>query len=99
MDIKFSLGKAVQEQDKKLEELKAAWLELGRNQVLYLMLCIGDENVAHDHWHPDKAEALLEARREIVQRLKYPRADGSGVMNTAWPREWPDFEKYTYCPG
>ena len=76
-----------------------ALIEEGRNQVLYLMLCIGDENVAHDNWNPAKADILLEARREIVKRLKYPRADGSGVMNTIWPREWPDFEAYTYCPG
>ena len=72
-------------------------IQEGCNQVLYLMLCIGDENVAHDHWHPDRAQILYEARKEIVQRFKHPRVDG--VMNTVWPREWPDFEKYTYSPG
>jgi len=74
-----------------------ALIQEGRNQVLYLMLCLGDENVAHDNWHPEKAEILFETRREIVKRLKHPRENG--VMNTVWPREWPDFEGYTYCPG
>ena len=71
-----------------------ALIEEGRNQVLYLLLCLGDENVAHGNWHPEKADVLLEARREIVKRLKHPRVDG--VMNTVWPKEWPDFENYTY---
>jgi hypothetical protein len=79
------------------EQLSEELIQEGRNQVLYLMLCIGDENVAHDNWHPEKADVLLEARLEIVERLKHPRSDG--VQNTVWPREWPDFEKYTYCPG
>ena len=74
-----------------------AWIQEGRNQVLYLMLCLGDENVAHDNWHPERADILLEARREIVKRLKHPRPDG--VYNTVWPKEWPDSETYTYCPG
>jgi len=74
-------------------------IQEGRNQVLYLLLCIGDENVAHDNWHPEKAKILLEARWEILQRFKHPRADGSGVKNTAWPRKWPDFESYNYRPG
>jgi len=74
-----------------------ALIQEGRIQVLYLMLCLGDENVAHDNWHPEKAEVLLEAGREIVKRLKHPRKNG--VMNTIWPKKWPDFEGYTYRPG
>jgi len=62
----------------------------GRNQVLYLLLALGDENVAHDNWHPERANILVEARQEIVKRLKHT------IM---WPKEWPDFEAYTCCPG
>jgi len=86
------------------EAEKEALIQEGRNQVLYLLLCLGDENVAHDHWHPDRAGVLVEARRIIVDRLKVPMPDG--VMNTVWPRlkadgtrDWPNFEEYTYCPG
>lgn len=86
------------------EKEKAALIQEGRNQVLYLMLCIGDENVAHDNFHPEVAQPLYEARKEIVQRMKQIREDG--VKNTMWPhrrpdgtRDWPDFEKYTYCSG
>jgi len=86
------------------EGKKQALIEEGRNQVLYLMLCIGDENVAHDHWHPDRAHILYETRVEICQRLKSPGPDR--FMNTFLPsqkpdgnRDWPDFEKYTYCAG
>lgn len=84
--------------------LAAAALQEGQNRVLYLLLAIGDENVAHDHWHPDVADALLNARQEIIKRLKVPRP--GGVMNTVWPqlkadgtRDWPDFEKYTWTSG
>lgn len=76
-----------------------ALIQEGRNQVLYILLAIGDENVAHDHWHPEKAECLLEARRRIVQAL---RAVDMGHPLYHWPtggRPWPDFEAYTYCPG
>jgi len=76
---------------KQREEL----VQEGRNQVLYLLLAIGDEYVAHDHWHPDKASFLLEVRRKIVLRLREP--------DRKWPsdagRPWPDFETYTYSPG
>lgn len=72
-------------------------IQEGRNQVLYIMLAIGDENVAHDNWRPDRAQLLFETRREIVQRLKRGMPDG--CTTTPFPREWPDFEKYTYCPG
>lgn len=72
-------------------------IQEGRNQVLYLMLCIGDENVAHDNWHPDRAHILYEARKKIVQMFKHPRE--GGVYNTRWPKEWPDFENYTYSSG
>jgi len=89
--------KAIKKHDEKLEELKLAWIDVGRNQVLYLLLCLADENAAHDNWNPQKRDALIEARMEIVKRLKHPTPNG--VMNNVWPREWPDFEKYTYCPG
>jgi len=86
------------------EAEKEALIQEGRNQVLYLMLCIGDENVAHDNWHPDKALLLDETRKKIVGWLKHPTPNG--VYNTVWPqplpngtRNWPDFEKYTYIPG
>ena len=62
----------------------------GRNQVLYLLLALGDENVAHDNWHPDRASILVEARKVIVKRLKHP---------FMWPRDWPDFEIYLCRPG
>ena len=83
---------------------REALIQEGRNQVLYLLLCLGDENVAHDHFHPERATVLVEARQEIVERLKHPRPNG--VKNTVWPRlladgtrDWPDFEKYAYIPG
>lgn len=83
---------------------KEALIQEGRNQVLYLLLEIGDDNVAHDRFRPGTARILYEARHEIVKRLKHPRPDG--VMNTVWPplkadgtRDWPDFETYTYNPG
>ena len=72
-------------------------VEEGRNQVLYLLLCLGDEEVAHDHWHPDKAKVLVKARQEIVKRLKHPQV---------WPplkedgtRDWPNFETYLSRSG
>jgi hypothetical protein len=69
---------------------EARLVQEGRNQVLYLLLAIGDENVAHDHWHPDRAQFLYETRKEIVHRLR---------TRTRWPREYPDFEEYTYRPS
>jgi len=81
-----------------------ALIQEGRSQVLYLLLAIGDENVDHSNWHPDRATVLMETRREIVRRLKHPRPDG--VYNTVWPllkadgtRDWPDFESYPCRPG
>lgn len=71
-----------------------ALIQEGRNQVLYLLLAIGDENVAHDHWQPHKAAFLLEVRREIVKRLRQEDKTGR-----PWPTEWPDFERYTFTPG
>ena len=86
------------------ESEKEALIQEGRNQILYLMLCIGDENVAHDHWHPDVAAVLAKARQEIVERLKHPRANG--VLNNVWPpmkgdgtRDWPNFETYLCRAG
>ncbi|MBA7475678.1 hypothetical protein ES708_13203 [subsurface metagenome] len=83
---------------------REALIQEGRNQVLYLMLCIGDENVAHDNWHPDMATVLVQTRQEIVKRLKHPRTDG--VMNTVWPPvkedgtiDWPNFETYPCRAG
>jgi hypothetical protein len=83
------------------QEERDQLIQEGRNQVLYLMLVIGDENVEHDNWRPQVADILYKARVEICQMLKHPKPDGRGVMNTFWPRdgEWPDFEKYTYTPG
>jgi len=86
------------------EAEKQALIQEGRNQVLYLLLCLGDENVAHDNWHLDRAMLLVQARQEIVKRLNHPRLDG--VMNTVWPplkedgtRDWPDFETYLCIAG
>lgn len=78
--------------------LAAKALQEGQNRALYLLLAIGDENVAHDNWHPDVADALLNARKEIVKRLRlnaphYPSVGGK------WPDEYPDFEKYTWTSG
>ncbi len=77
---------------------KEELIQEGQNRVLYLLLAIGDEYVAHDHYHPDRAHFLYETRREICHRLKlnsphYPALGGE------WPKHYPDFEKYTYCPG
>lgn len=77
---------------------QAELIQEGRNQVLYLLLALGDENVAHDNWHPDQAKILVEARQEIVKRLKlnapyYPSLGGK------WPKKWPNFDTYTCCPG
>ena len=65
--------------------------------MLYLLLCIGDENVAHDHWHPDRAHLLYQTRREIVRRLEF--RDRKVPEEHRWPKEWPDFETYTYTSG
>ena len=73
------------------EQEKQAVIQEGRNQVLYLLLAIGDENVAHDHWHPDKAHFLYRTRVEIVGRLRHEQHH--------FPQEYPDFEKYTYRAG
>ncbi len=75
-----------------------ALIQEGRNQALYLLLSIGDENVAHDNWHPDHTQILYEARKEIVRRLRanaphYPSLGGE------WPKEYPDFDKYSYTSG
>ena len=83
---------------------REALIQEGRNQILYILLSKGDEEVAHDNWHPDRAHRLYELRVEICEMLKQPRPNG--VMNIVWPpakedgtRDWPDFEKYTYCAG
>jgi hypothetical protein len=73
-------------------------IQEGRNQALWHLLCIGDENVTHDNWHPDKAHFLFETRKEIVKRLKlnapcYPSLGGD------YPKKYPNFETYTYTPG
>ena len=67
-----------------------AFIKEGRNQVLYLLLSLGDENVVHDNWHPDVANVLVEARFKIVDRLRHEQR---------WPAEWPDFEHYFYTPS
>ena len=83
---------------------REALVQEGRNQVLYLLLCLGDENVAHDNWNPERATVLVKGRQEIVRMLKHPRP--GGVYNTVWPplkadgtRDWPDFETYLCTPG
>ncbi len=75
---------------KRMLKQTEALIQEGRNQVLYLLLALGDENVAHDNWHPERANILVESRRTIVQRLKH---------KNYWPEKWPDFEAYTYSPG
>ncbi len=70
----------------------------GRNQVLYLLLAIGDENVAHDHWHPDRAQFLYETRKDIVNRLRL-NAPHYPALGGEWPKRYPDFEEYSYVPG
>ena len=77
---------------------REALIQEGRNQVLYLLLGIGDEHVAHDNFHPGQAHFLFEVRKEIVNRLRlnaphYPSLGGS------WPKEYPDFSTYTYSAG
>ena len=74
----------------KKKRVAEDFIQEGRNQVLYLLLSLGDENVVHDNWHPERADILVDSRREIVRRLKH---------QARWPAEWPDFEAYTYCPG
>lgn len=69
---------------------KEALIQEGRNQVLYLLLGIGDEYVAHDNWNPDHAHFLYKVRKMICQRLK---------TQSWWPERYPDFESYTYTPG
>ena len=65
-------------------------IQEGRNQVLYLLLAIGDENVAHDHFHPGKAQFLLDTRRTIISRIE------NGFR---FPQEYPNFKEYTYVAG
>lgn len=88
----------------KSETQKA--IEEGRNQVLDLLLALGDEEVAHDNWHPERAKVLMEARQKIARLLKNPMPDGKGVGNYPWPprktdgsRDWPDFENYSWRAG
>jgi len=73
-------------------------IQEGRNQVLYLLLAIGDENVAHDNFHPDKAHFLFEVRKDIVGRLKL-NAPHYPALGGEFPKEYPDFENYTYRAG
>lgn len=73
-------------------------IQEGQNRALYLLLAIGDEFAVHDNWDPDKAQFLYEVRRDIVTRLKrnaphYPALGGE------WPKEYPDFDKYTWSPS
>lgn len=70
---------------------RMALIQEGRNQILYLLLAIGDENVAHDNWHPDRAQLLYEVRKQIVRRLRHSECH--------FPIAYPDFEAYTYRPG
>lgn len=72
------------------DEERERIIQEGRNQILYLLLAIGDENVAHDHWHPDRAQFLFETRREIVKRLQH---------DPQFPPSYPNFEEYRPHPG
>lgn len=73
-------------------------IQEGQNRVLYQLLSIGDENVAHDNWHPDKAQFLYEVRQDIVRRLELD-APHFPALGGSWPKEYPDFKNYTYRPG
>ena len=73
-------------------------IQEGRNQALYLLLGIGDENVAHDYWHPDRADFLFKVRKDIVRRLE-ANAPYWPSIGGKWPTEYPDFETYLPCPG
>jgi len=77
---------------------RQALIQEGHNQVLWLLLAIGDEHVAHDHWHPAKAHFLYEVRKAIVHRLKV-NAPYFPALAGNWPKEYPDFETYTYTPS
>jgi len=77
---------------------REALIQEGRNQVLYLLLGIGDDQVAHDHFHPERADFLFEVRKDIVRRLRF-NAPHYPSLGGAWPKEYPDFETYTYCSG
>lgn len=66
------------------EHQEANLIQEGRNQVLYLLLCITDENVTHDNWHPDKADYLTDIRKEILGRLEFQQ----------FPKDYPDFKTY-----
>lgn len=77
---------------------KQALIQEGRNQALYLLLAIGDENVAHDNFHPDKAHFLYEVRKDIVGRLQF-NAPHYPSLGGKWPEKYPDFATYTYTPG
>lgn len=80
------------------EDERAALIQEGRNQALYLLLAIGDEQVQHDNFHPDKAHFLYQVRKEIVKRLEL-NAPHYPALGGKWPTEWPDFAKYTYISG
>ena len=80
------------------EAEKEKLIQEGRNQVLYLLLAIGDENVAHDNFRPDKAQFLYEVRQDIVRRLELD-APYFPALGGPWPKKYPDFKEYSYCPG
>jgi len=70
----------------------------GQNRVLWHLLCIGDENVAHDHWHLDKAQFLFETRMDIVRRLE-ANAPCYPSLGDSYPSKYPNFKTYSYSPG
>ena len=80
------------------DEQRQTLIEEGRNQVLYLLLAIGDQNVAHDNYHPDRAQFLYEVRKKIVKRLRL-NAPHYPFLGGEWPKVYPDFEEYSYRPG
>ena len=70
----------VNKEKEALHNLIEAAVQEGRNQVLHLLMAIVDENVAPDHWYPDRAQFLYETAVEIVHRLR---------NNKHWSKEWP----------
>jgi len=91
-DKRINAGRAGR--DIELSDREKALIREGRNQVLYLLLIEGDENVAHDNFKPAEAERLLALRRRFLIELKSRDSRPLG-----WPPEYPDFQTYTYRSG
>jgi hypothetical protein len=81
-----SLSETAENMEKKTAELRESLIEEGRNQVLYLMCLIEDRD--RGSWNHEKANGIAEARKIIIGLLKTERIN--------WPKEWPNFQTYTY---